>query len=417
MNIDIIRNKFSSEFLSAVEAEARSVAETSFSAYDLAENIHLIEPFYIQPLFYSMLLNYYTMSQQHSTLSLLEIASDADASDQDKNAIAESFASELGLDLSGQTVESKLLIVHSAISTADIRIKKLQSAVKNSYSKGVLVVSGASQEMFRNSPEHKLFSSSRFSIPFLYENMHAIVSTSAILNQPISIPDAERYNKMIHSGRSGNSADIFLGPEIEMSQHTLIVGDGDIGRLDLPPRKYSYLTVESIYGEENLSFEFSSDINIGFEDRAITIHSSGKCSSTVKAHYTVDSQETETALKSQFPTLDLTFSGMVPIYVDIVLQNESGLVPFMERLREVKNTKQWMSVFRSESSKLSRFGNRSIEMTGDMMVNPIVSRPIGFFNGNIAISGNSIMSWVTEANSFIIPRKITVAETANVTSF
>jgi len=417
MNFDSVKSKFSNEALSIIEAEVRSSAEATFSVLDMGESTHIIEPFYVQPLFYATLLNYYTMHQQHSTVSLLEIASSPDASESDKDAVAQSFAAELGLDLTGQTVANKLSIINSALTSSDSRIKKLQAAVRTSYDQAEIVVSGSSREMFRNSPDHKMFADTRFAIPYLYENMSSAVTSPSIQNQAISIADANRYKNMSHSGRSGNSADIFLSPTIETSQHTLSSSEGVTEELILEAKKYAYFTFQGLSGDEDIRFEFSDVLNIGFETRGITFTSTGPCAVTIDAHYYIDDVSNEAIIKNQFPTLDITFSGKVPIFIDLVLQNDSSLESFMNTMKDGGTTKSWMALFRSESSKLTHFGNKSIEMTGEMMVSPLVSRPVAFFNGNIAISGNSIMSWVSESNSCIIPRKVTVLETGNVTLF
>ena len=413
MDINKIRAKFSSVALIAIEAEVRTMVENTFSSADLAENAHLIESFYVQPVFHSTLLRYLTMQEQYSTLSLMKIMSDVDIQDTEKDAIVESFASDLGIDLTGQDLDTKMLIVNSAITSPDRNIKKVQSSV-SSYSKAAFVVSGASREMFRNSPEHVLFGSSRFSIPFLYEGFSSKFKTSSIMNQPVSIADATRYENIRQSGRSSGLADVYLNPEIKFVQKNFSTLSGEVTVINIPAKKYAYIKIISITGEENISYEFSSDLNIGFGEREIILTCDGAVSASLELYYFDDTKATEDTITAQVQLVDISFTGMVPILVDLIVENEAGLSAFKDAISIVSTTKEWMNNLSAESSKLSQVGNATSGISGEIFINPVMSKDISFYGSTLAISKNSILSWVSESNSCIIPRQITVLETGDV---
>lgn len=413
MDLNKLKSKFSNVALAAIEAEVRALVESTFSTADLSENSHIIEAFYVQPVLHSTLIRYMTMQEQYSSLSLMSIMSDTEINDTEKESIVQSFAAELDIDLTGQDLDTKMLIVNSALTSPDRNIKKLQSIISG-YEKAAFVVSGSSREMFRNSPEHVIFGSSRFSVPYLYEGMKSLFKTSSIMNQPVSIADASRYDNIKQTGRTSGIADVYINPVLKFDQKNFSTDNGKITEIVLPMKKYAFIKIINISGEENLSYSFSGTTNIGFEDREIILSCNGIVTASLELYYFDDDTAKEGSIIAQAPLLNVVFTGMVPILVDITVENSYGLSSFKDAISVVKTTKEWMSIYASESSKLSQIGNASYDISGEMFVNPIMSKSVSFFGKNLAISKNSIMSWVSESNSCIIPRQITVLETGDV---
>lgn len=415
MDLNLLKSKFSNEALIVIENEVREKVLSLFSSVDIANHLNMIESFFIQPIFYATLLNYYTMMQQNSSISLSAIASDENIDDSYKDALANAFATELGLDLSNNSPKDKLIIIDNQLSMPDPRIKTLQALIQN-YDAAYMVASGASREMYRNVPDFKYFAKEMFAIPFIYENMKSFIPTD-INNQPISIEDINRYKQLDNSGRSGNSADVYLFPYLTSETKTINVGEGETGSISFDSRKYVSFSFDASSGLENLSFSFSDGNYLGFHDRSVVISSSGACNVHVTAYYINDNKDIESNIMNQLYDLDIVFTGMVPIYVDVTLQNSKGLDNFKNKLGTSMITKDWLLYFAEESSKMFLSNNQVLSIEGEMLVNPMMSMPVKFAHNQLVIPSKSIMSWVSHSNSFIMPRNITIAESGNVESF
>jgi len=415
MNIELIKSRFSPEMLGAIRNEVDTFVQERFTLDDYTINQHLIDTFFIQPIFYATLLNYYTMYEQRSTLSLSDIYSDDAISPTKKDAYFASFAADIGIDTTSMTSEDMVSAIENRLTVSDTRIHSDMMRIVKSYDKAIDGATGVFWTMFRNSPDHMYFSRSKFGAAMLYEDLVSTVEIVDIMNQPITMNDIEKYKTMSNSGRVTNFIDIYVDTPVFADQVVFTLADGETKTITLPYKKWKSIDIPE-NARDNIKCTFMEGGYIGFPARSITLEATGPLSTTIKTENYIDDQEVEDDIKSTNPTYDIEFFGLLPVYIDIKLQNKNSMSKVAAYLSVPMDGGKWTAKISELSRLLQKSGNSIVGIDATIWINPIVSKRISIYNNNLALSPKSIFSWVDIDNTCIQAKTITDLETGDVTS-
>jgi len=414
MNIELIKSRFTPEMLGAIRNEVDTFVQERFTLDDYTINQHLIDTFFVQPIFYATLLNYYTMYEQRSTLSLSDIFSDDLISPTKKDAYFSSFATDIGIDTTNMTSNDIVSAIENRLTVSDTRIHSDMMNIVNKYPYAIDGATGVFWTMFRNSPDLMYFTGNKFGAAMMYENLSSTIEVVDIMNQPITMADIEKYKIISNSGRVTNFIDVYLKTDITASGEPLTALDGETKTKVLPARKWKTIDIpESVRGQVKCT---SMDGGyVGFATRSIEIEYTGPISATMKTEYYNDDPTKENELKSDNPEYDIEFFGLLPIDIDIQLQNKNSIAKVISFLKTPMDGGKWTSKISELSRILQKSGNSIVGIDAVLWINPLIKKRIKIYNNNLAVSPRSIFSWVDIDNTCIRLSQIEDLETGDVT--
>lgn len=414
MNIDLLKSRFTPEMLEAVKLEVDNFVQDKFTQDDYSINKHLIDTFFVQPVFYATLLNYYTMYEQRSSLSLSDIYGDDAISPTKKDAYFLSFAADIGIDITGLDSDGIVSAIENRLTVSDTRIHSDMMRIVLQYEEAIDGATGVFWTMFRNSPDHMYFSSGRFSAAVMYENLSSTVEISDIMSQSITMDDIEKYKNISNAGRVTNFIDIYVKPSVRVTQLSSVVADGETETLVFPAAKYKkFVIAES--ARPNVKCTSMDGGYIGFASRSVSFEVTGPASVTITAEKYDDDPAVEDTLRSNNPTYDIEFFGLVPVDLNIKLQNSNAVSKVISYMGSNMSGGEWSSKINELAGILRKSGNSIVGIDATLWVNPLIKKTIAVYDKSLAISPKSIMSWVDIDNTCIKAESIEVLETGNVT--
>jgi len=415
MNIELIKSRFTPEMLGAIKNEVDTFVQERFTLDDYTINKHLIDTFFIQPIFYSTLLNYYTMYEQRSTLSLSDIYSDDAISPTKKDAYFASFAADIGINTTNMSSEDMVSAIENRLTVSDTRIHSDMMRIVKQYDKAIDGATGVFWTMFRNSPDHMYFSHNKFGAAMMYEDLVSEVEIVDIMNQPITMGDIEKYRTMSNSGRVTNFIDIYVDTHTFKEQLVITLADGETDTYVLPAKKWKKIEVSEA-DKNNIKCTNMEGGYIGFASRSITFEAKGPLNTVINLESYLDDVVVEDQVKSDNPTYDIEFFGLLPVYVDIKLQNQNSIARVASYLGTPLDGSKWTMKVSELSRVLQKSGNSIVGMDAVIWINPLISKKISIYNNNLALSPKSIFSWIDIDNTCIKASTITDLETGDVTS-
>ena len=410
MNISKIEDRFDPDMLAAIKTEVDIFIKSIFTLDDYTINKHMIDSIFIQPIYYSTLLNYYTMYEQRSTLSLQDVFNDDAITVVKKDSFLSAMASDAGIDTAGMDSSEIVSAIENRITVSDSRIHSDMMSIVHGYTKAIDGATGVFWNMFRNSPDHMYFISDRFAAVVMSENLTMSIPFNAIMNQPITLSDITKYTQISNGGRVTNFIDIYLDTQISTEQIDLSTIDGDTRTVVLPARKWKTLR----FPDGDISCISMDDGYVGFGTRGITIEIVGPVVGDIETEYYVDDTAQESIIKLDNAAYDIEFYGLVPIDISITVQNKNGASKISDALRIPMAGSLWQSKIEELSMILSKSNNSIVSIEATVWINPLMSKKIPVYNNNIAVSPKSIFSWIDIANTCITGREIIDLETGDV---
>ena len=415
MNIDLLKSRFSPEMLGIIKSEVDTFVQEKFTLDDYTINKNLIDTFFTQPVFYSTLLNYYTMYEQRSTLSLSDIYLDDHISTSKKDAYFDSFASDIGIDTSSMTSEGIVSAIENRLTVSDTRIHSDMMVVVKEYDKAIDGSTGIFWTMFRNSPDLMYFSNSKFSVAIMYEKLKSTVEISEIMNQSINMSDVEKYKNISNSGRVTNFIDIYVDTNTTKDSHAISISDGETKTIVLPDKKWKSIKIDE-NARGNIKCINIDGGYLGFASKSITLEATGPISTTILTESYIDDPKKEHDIKSKYTSYDIEFFGLIPIYIDIKIQNKNAMSKVAAFMSEPMVGSKWSAKINELSRLLVKSGNAIVNISAEIWINPLVSKNITIYNNNLTISPKSIFSWIDIDNTCIQCNTVIDSETGDVTS-
>ena len=410
MNISKIEDRFDPDMLAAIKTEVDIFIKSLFTLDDYTINQHMIDSIFIQPIYYSTLLNYYTMYEQRSTLSLSDVFNDDAITVAKKDSFLSAMATDAGIDTSGMDSAAIVSAIENRITVSESRIHSDMMSIVNGYAKAIDGATGVFWNMFRNSPDHMYFVSDRFSAVVMSENLTMSVPHSAIMNQPITLSDVTKYTQISNGGRVTNFIDIYIDTPVTTEQIDISVVNGQTRTVVLPARKWKTLK----FPTGDITCTAMDDGYVGFGTRTVTLDMVGPVVGDVETEYYIDDTAAESTIKLNNPAYDIEFYGLVPIDVSITVQNKNGASKIADALSSSMAGNLWQSKIEELSMILSKSNNSIVSIEATVWINPLMSKKIPVYNNNIAVSPKSIFSWIDIANTCITGREIIDLETGDV---
>ena len=415
MNINLIKSRFTPEMLEAIKNEVETFVQEKFSANDYTMNKYLVDTFFVQPIFYATLLNYYTMYEQRSSISLSDIYSDDAISPTKKDAFFSSFASDMGIDTTNMTSDDIVSTIENKLTVSDTKIHSDMINIINTYDKAINGVTGDGWTMFRNSPDLMYFSQNKFGAAMMYEGLSSLIEIVDIMNQPITMGDIERYKSISNAGRITNMIDVYVDASINTKQIVFNLSDGETDTITLSAKKYKNFHIPE-EARDKIKCTFMEGGYIGFPSRSITLEATGPVSVTIDVESYSDDIDKEKEIKSNFPSYNIEFFGLLPVYLDITVQNKNALSKIISYMGKAMDGIKWISKIAELERILKKSNNSIIGIEATIWINPLVSKRINIYNNNLALSPKSIFSWIDISNTCVQASTITDMETGDVTS-
>ena len=412
MNISKIEDRFDPDMLAAIKLEVDIFIKSIFTLDDYTINKHMIDSVFIQPVYYSTLLNYYTMYEQRSTMSLRDVFEDDAITVVKKDTFLSTMASDAGIDTTGMDSSDIVSAIENRITVSESRIHSDMMSIVRGYDNAIDGATGVFWNMFRNSPDHMYFISDRFSAVVMSENLSMSTSFDAIMNQPITLNDITKYSQISNGGRVTNFIDIYVDTPIMKNQVSVAAAEGETRTVVLPAQKWKRLT----FPEGDIKCISMEAGYVGFATRTITLEITGPVVNDLEVEYYVDDTVEESAIKLDNPSYDIEFYGLVPIDISITVQNKNGASKIADALRTPLAGGLWQSKIEELSMVLSKSNNAIVSIEATVWINPLMSKKIPVYNNNIAVSPKSIFSWIDIANTCITGREIIDLETGDVAS-
>ena len=412
MNISKIEDRFDPDMLLAIKAEVDIFIKSIFTLDDYTINRHMIDSIFIQPVYYSTLLNYYTMYEQRSTLSLRDIFNDDVITTVKKDTFLSTMALDIGIDTTGMDSSSIVSAIENRVTVSESRIHSDMMNIVHAYTNAIDGATGVFWNMFRNSPDHMYFISDRFSVVVMTEGLNMVVPFTSVMNQPITLNDIAKYTQISNGGRVTNFIDIYVDTPTISTQISLDTPDGETRTVVLPAQKWKTLN----FPDGDISCTAMEGGYVGFQTREITLEMIGPVSGDIGAEYYVDNTDEESTVKIENQSYDIEFYGLVPIDISITVQNKNGASRIADTLRVSMAGGLWQSKIEELSMILSKSNNSIVSIDATVWINPMMSKKIPFYNNNIAVSPKSIFSWIDIANTCITGREIIDLETGDVIS-
>ncbi len=410
MNISKIEDRFDPDMLTAIKAEVDNFVKSLFTLDDYTINQHLVDSIFIQPIYYSTLLNYYTMYEQRSTLSLRDVFEDDVITTVKKDTFMSAMASDVGIDTAGMDSADIVSAIENRITVSESRIHSDMMNIVREYSKAIDGATGVFWNMFRNSPDHMYFISDKFSAVVMSENLSLSIDFDSIMNQPITLMDITKYGQISNGGRVTNFIDIYVEPTIVSAQTTLSTSEGETRTVVLPARKWRRLTFPS----GDIKCIGMDNGYVGFQTREITLEITGPVNGDVETEYYMDNTADESTIKLDNPAYDIEFYGLVPVDISVTVQNKNGASKISSALSKPMAGGLWQSKIEELSMILSKANNSIVSIEATVWINPLMSKKIPVYNSSIAVSPRSIFSWIDIANTCITGREIIDLETGDV---
>ena len=410
MNISKIEDRFDPDMLAAIKAEVDIFIKSIFTLDDYTINQHMIDSIFIQPIYYSTLLNYYTMYEQRSTLSLSDVFNDDVITVAKKDSFLSAMASDVGIDTTGMDSSEIVSAIENRITVSDSRIHSDMMSIVRGYNKAVDGATGVFWNMFRNSPDHMYFVSDRFSAVVMSENLNMSIPVIGIMNQPITLGDITKYTQISNGGRVTNFMDIYIDTPVTKDQISLVTADGETRIVTLPARKWKTLG----FPPGDISCSSIEAGYVGFATREIELTIVGPVAGDVQVEYYIDDTTQESIVKLDNATYDIEFYGLVPIDISITVQNKNGASKISDALKTSMTGGLWQSKIEELNMILSKANNSIVSIEATVWINPLMSKKIPVYNNNIAVSPKSIFSWIDIANTCITGREIIDLETGDV---
>ncbi len=415
MNIELIKSRFTPEMLGAIKSEVDTFVQERFTLDDYTINKHLIDTFFIQPIFYATILNYYTMYEQRSTLSLSDIYSDDAISPTKKDAFFSSFAADIGIDTTSMTSDDIVSAIENRLTVSDTRIHSDMMSIVKKYDQAIDGATGVFWTMFRNSPDHMYFNRNKFGAAVMYEGLTSLIEIVDIMNQPITMNDIEKYKAMSNSGRVTNFIDIYVDTPTVGDQISFTLAEGETETRTLSARKWKTVSIQENARNKIKCTDMEGGY-IGFPARSITFEATGPLSTTINLERYVDDESKENELISEHPAYDIEFFGLLPIYIDVKLQNKNSISKVASYLGTPMDGGKWTAKISELARLLQKSGNSIVGIDAILWINPLVSKTITIYNNNLVLSPKSIFSWIDIDNTCIKASSITDLETGDVTS-
>jgi hypothetical protein len=418
VNITSIESRFTPEMLAAIRDEVDSFVQERFTLDDYSINKHLIDTFFIQPLFYATLLNYYTMYEQRSTISMSDIYKDDIISPSKKDAYFASLSQAIGLGSASMDRDEIVSSLENRLTISDTKIHSDMMQIVRTYDKAKDGATGVFWTMFRNSPDHMYFTGDKFGIPIIYENITYDIELETITTQPIILSDVERYKKLSNGGRVTNFIDIYVDTKTEAWQQSVSITVGEEVIVELPRKKWKkvWLSTSLENEKDNVSCTEMEDGYLGFGDRTITLKVVGPFNGTVRGEYYKDTIADEDDIISEHPEYDIKFFGMLPLDMKIKLKNGNSISRVKEELGIPLDGGTWSTKIVDVSRILNKNGNSIVGIDAELYINPLCKREVKIYNNELAIEQQSILSWVDIDNTCIQAFEFIDMETGNVTT-
>ncbi len=410
MNISKIEDRFDPDMLATIKTEVDIFIKSLFTLDDYTINQHMIDSIFIQPIYYSTLLNYYTMYEQRSTLSLRDVFEDDAITVAKKDSFLSAMASDAGIDTSGMDSAEIVSAIENRITVSESRIHSDMMSIVRGYDKAIDGATGVFWNMFRNSPDHMYFISDRFSAVVMSENLNMSITFDAIMNQPITLSDITKYTQISNGGRVTNFIDIYVDTPIATDQIDLTTNDGETRTVTLPAKKWKKLD----FPDGDISCTSMEGGYVGFATRELEIEITGPVVGDIEAEYYIDDTAQESTVKLDNPAYDIEFYGLVPVDISITVQNKNGASKISDALKTSMSGGVWQSKIEELSMILSKANNSIVSIEATVWINPLMSKKIPVYNNNIAVSPKSIFSWIDIANTCITGREIIDLETGDV---
>ncbi len=410
MNISKIEDRFDPEMLATIKTEVDIFIKSLFTLDDYTINQHMIDSIFIQPIYYATLLNYYTMYEQKSTLSLRDIYEDDVITVAKKDSYMSAMAVDIGIDTTGMDSSEIVSSIENRMTVSESRIHSDMMGIVRGYNKAIDGATGVFWNMFRNSPDHMYFVSDKFSAVVMSENLDMSIGFDSIMNQPITLTDVSKYSQISNGGRVTNFIDIYVEPTIVKGQTSLFTNEGETRTVVLPARKWSRLT----FPAGDITCAGMEGGYVGFSTREITIEITGPVAGDVETEYYDDDTTAESNIKLNNPAYDIEFYGLVPVDVSVTVQNKNGAPKISDTLKTPMAGGLWQSKIEELSMILSKSNNSIVSIEATVWINPLMSKKIPVYNSNIAVSPRSIFSWIDIANTCITGREIIDLETGDV---
>ena len=413
MNVQLIERRFTEEMRAAILEDVTSFVKSRFTLDEYTINKHLIDAFFIQPIYYATLLNYYTMYEQRFTISLPQIYNDDAITETKKEAYFRSLAETIGVNTDNMTMDEIVASVENRITVSDTTMHSDMMNIVNSYQYGFDGATGAFWTMFRNSPKIVEFTTTKFGAAFIYENMSSPVKIMPIETQPITAEDMSELPTINNSGRVTNFIDIYVKPATDIARYSIGSQNDEIDVLRLPPKKWKKITISNYNTGELWCSDFTNGY-VGFHEREIEFKYDGTGLVRFECEYYIDDVAAENDIISNHPEYDIMFTGLVPFEATIHLQNKNAVSKVREMLGRSTDGNSWMLKKKELDGILKKSNNHIVDITGKLYVNPLVTKEARIFGENLTISPNSIMSWVDIANTSISAVSIVDMETGDV---
>lgn len=410
MNISKIEDRFDPDMLAAIKAEVDIFIKSLFTLDDYTINQHMIDSIFIQPVYYSTLLNYYTMYEQRSTLSLSDVFNDDAITAVKKDSFISTMAIDAGIDTSGMDSADMVSAIENRITVSESRIHSDMMNIVRGYSNAIDGATGVFWNMFRNSPDHMYFASDLFSAVVMSENLSMSVPVPSIMNQPITLTDITKYTQISNGGRVTNFIDIYVDTPIVTSQISMSTAEGETRTVTIPAQKWKTLKFPS----GDISCVSMEAGYVGFATREIEFEIVGPVTGDLETEYYIDDTAAESSIKLNNSAYDIEFYGLVPVDISITLQNKNGASKVSDALGVPMSGGMWQSKIEELSMIMSKSNNSIVSVEATVWINPLMSKTIPVYNNNIAVSPKSIFSWIDIANTCITAREIIDLETGDV---
>ncbi len=412
MNIIKIEDRFDSEMLASIKTEVGIFVRSLFTLDDYTINQHLIDSIFTQPVYYATLLNYYTMYEQKSSLSLRDIYDDDAISVAKKDSYMSVMAGDIGIDTTGMSSSDIVSSIENRMTISESRIHSDMMGIVRSYTHAIDGATGVFWNMFRNSPDHIYFTADKFSVVVMSENLKMSIPANFIMNQPITLSDVSKYTKISNGGRVTNFIDIYVKPSISKNHVDVQTNEGETRTVVLPARKWHRLE----FPEGDITCSGMEGGYVGFQTREITLELVGPIAGDLATEWYNDDSTAESDVKLNNNSYDIEFYGLVPVDVSVTVQNKNGLSKLASMLRTPMDGGSWKLKMEEMSRILSKSSNSIVSIEATVWINPIMSKKIPMYNASLAVSPRSIFSWIDMANTCVTGREIIDLETGDVTS-
>jgi len=401
--------------LSKIEAGVRNNVLELFSEDEYEANKWTIENIFVQPVLYSTLLQYQTIYEQKTSVSVKDILSDDEATDGKKQAYLSAFADALNISSEGMEASALTTAIQNKLSIAEIDLLREIQKCTSSYSIVKNIIGGTSKHSHRSSPEYIYFLVNKFAAVVISEGLVQEVPLVELESQSITVNDMLRYKNARNTGNLYGYVDVYIDSKITSEQFGFSLEEGETKTISLPLKKWKTIKVSSTQKESVRCVSFGGTM-VGFGERELEFHITGPATGTINADSYASDLDKEAEIREQLPKLDIEFSGLIPVELTIELLNGNAVDKIAESVKSSFFGGNWNSRIASLHSLSLQNGNGIQKITARVFVNPMLSKEIVFYGNAFSLSRYGMLDWIGYGNTLFKVKSLIDIESGHATS-